>query len=99
MTGSVASGLSAVMCPKTSPCEAVRRVVCGHVSEDVTVVMLNLMAETIEDYYARVIAATDDEGRLGFPTEGIPYWEIFPFEAEGLRLKRMGPPGRGRGAS
>jgi len=49
------------------------------------------MAETIEDYYARVMAATDDEGRLGFPAEGIPYWEIFPFEAAGLRLKRMEP--------
>jgi diadenosine tetraphosphate (Ap4A) HIT family hydrolase len=53
--------------------------------------MLNHMAETIEDYYTRVIAATDDEGRLGFPAEGIPYWEIFPFEAAGLRLKRMEP--------
>ena len=49
------------------------------------------MAETIEDYYARVLAATDDEGRLGFPADGIPYWEIFPFEAEGLRLKSMEP--------
>ena len=49
------------------------------------------MPETIEDYYARVMAAADDEGRLSIPTDGIPYWEIFPFEAEGLRLKPMEP--------
>jgi hypothetical protein len=49
------------------------------------------MAETIEEFYARVMAATDDEGRLGFPADGIPYWEIFPFEAAGLRLKRLEP--------
>lgn len=49
------------------------------------------MPETIEDYYARVMAAADDEGRLTFPTGGIPYWEIFPFEAEGLRLRHIEP--------
>ena len=49
------------------------------------------MPETIEDYYARVMAAADDEGRLAIPTDGIPYWEIFPFEAEGLRLKQIEP--------
>ena len=49
------------------------------------------MPETIEDYYGRVMAAADDEGRLALPTGGIPYWEIFPFEAEGLRLKHIEP--------
>jgi len=49
------------------------------------------MPETIEDYYARVMAAADDEGRLAIPSDGIPYWEIFPFEAEGLRLKPIEP--------
>ncbi|NMM23013.1 MAG: hypothetical protein HHJ11_05885 [Phycicoccus sp.] len=49
------------------------------------------MPETIEDYYARVMAAADDEGRLAIPIGGIPYWEVFPFEAEGLRLKRIEP--------
>jgi len=49
------------------------------------------MPETIEDYYARVMAAADDEGRLAIPADGIPYWEIFPFEAEGLRLKQIEP--------
>lgn len=49
------------------------------------------MPETIEDYYARVMAAVDEEGRLAIPSDGIPYWEIFPFEAEGLRLKPIEP--------
>lgn len=49
------------------------------------------MPETIEDYYARVVAATDDEGRLAIPDGGIPYWDIFPFEVEGLRLKSLAP--------
>lgn len=49
------------------------------------------MPETIDDYYKRVMAAVDDEGRLAIPAGGIPYWEIFPFEAEGLRLKPIGP--------
>jgi diadenosine tetraphosphate (Ap4A) HIT family hydrolase len=49
------------------------------------------MPETIEDYYKRVMAAVDHEGRLAIPADGIPYWEIFPFEAEGLRLKSIEP--------
>ena len=49
------------------------------------------MPETIDDYYRRVMAAADDEGRLAIPAGGIPYWEVFPFEAEGLRLKAIGP--------
>jgi len=47
--------------------------------------------ESIEDYYARVRAAADDEGRLAIPAEGIPNWEIFPFELAGLRLKPVEP--------
>ncbi len=49
------------------------------------------MPETIEDYYARVMAAADQEGRLTIPADGIPSWEIFPFESEGLRLKPLEP--------
>jgi diadenosine tetraphosphate (Ap4A) HIT family hydrolase len=49
------------------------------------------MPESIEDYYARVIAATDDEGRLAIPVDGIPNWETLPFEVEGLRLKPLVP--------
>jgi hypothetical protein len=49
------------------------------------------MPETIEDYYTRVMTAVDHEGRLAIPADGIPYWEIFPFEAEGLRLRSIEP--------
>lgn len=49
------------------------------------------MPETIEDYYARILAAADDEGRLAMPVNGIAYWEIFPFEDAGLRLKPIEP--------
>ena len=35
--------------------------------------------------------AADDQGRLAIHADGIPYWEIFPFEAEGLRLKQIEP--------
>ena len=49
------------------------------------------MPETIEDYYARVMAAADDEGRLAIPADGIPYLEIFPFESAGSRLKPIEP--------
>ncbi|MEO6142708.1 MAG: hypothetical protein ABIP19_01905 [Dermatophilaceae bacterium] len=49
------------------------------------------MPETTEDYYARVKAAVDPGGRLAIPGDAIPYWEVFPFEAEGLRLKPVEP--------
>ena len=49
------------------------------------------MPETIEEYFARVMAAADDEGRLAIPADGIPLWDVFPFEAEGLRLKPIEP--------
>ena len=48
------------------------------------------MPETIEDYYERVEAAADDEGRLATNAE-IQAWEVFPFESEGLRLKPLEP--------
>jgi diadenosine tetraphosphate (Ap4A) HIT family hydrolase len=48
------------------------------------------MPETIEEYYGRVDAAADDEGRLAMDAE-IAAWEIFCFEAEGLRLKPLEP--------
>ncbi len=49
------------------------------------------MPETIEDYYARVMAAADHHGRLAVPTGGVADWGVFPFEAEGLRLKPVEP--------
>jgi len=47
------------------------------------------MPETIEDYYKRIEAAADDEGRLATNAE-IQAWDVFPFESEGLRLKPLG---------
>jgi hypothetical protein len=49
------------------------------------------MPETIEDYYARVVSAADQDGRLAIPSDGIPYWEVFPFESDDLRLKPVAP--------
>jgi hypothetical protein len=46
--------------------------------------------ETPQDLYARAMAAADDEGRL--PLGEIPYWNVFPFELDGLRLKPLEPP-------
>ena len=48
------------------------------------------MPETIEDYYERVEAAADVEGRLATNAE-IQAWDVFPFESEGLRLRPLEP--------
>lgn len=50
------------------------------------------MPETAAQYDARIRQHLDDDGRLDLPAGGIPYWEVFPFEAEGLRLKAVEPP-------
>src|SRR4051794_34989598 len=47
--------------------------------------------ETAEDYYARVAAATDDEGRLAVAIEEMPGWFIYPYELDGLRIKPLEP--------
>lgn len=47
------------------------------------------MPETPQKFHARAMAATDDEGRLRFGE--IPYWDVFPFEVEGLRVKPLDP--------
>lgn len=47
--------------------------------------------ETAEEFYARVAAATDDEGRLPVAIEAMPGWDVFPFELDGLRIKRLEP--------
>jgi hypothetical protein len=49
------------------------------------------MPESIEEYFARVAAATDEDGRINVNAGEIPNWDIFPFESEGLRLKPIGP--------
>ncbi|EWT03047.1 hypothetical protein N865_03800 [Intrasporangium oryzae NRRL B-24470] len=48
--------------------------------------------EPIEDYYARIMAAADEDGRLPVAVaEGMPGWDIYPYEAQGLRLKPIAP--------
>ena len=47
--------------------------------------------ESIEDFYARVAAATDSEGRLPVRMEAMPGWDIFPFELDGLRIRPLEP--------
>jgi hypothetical protein len=49
--------------------------------------------ETPEEFYARVAAATDDEGRLPVAVEEMPGWDIFPFEIDSLRIKPLRPLG------
>lgn len=47
--------------------------------------------ESPEDYYARIAAATDDEGRLSVAVEEMPGWDIYPYEVDSLRLKPLQP--------
>ncbi len=47
--------------------------------------------ESIEDYYARIEAATDAEGRLPVAVEEMAGWDIYPYETESLRLKPLRP--------
>jgi hypothetical protein len=44
---------------------------------------------TPSDFYARVLAHADAEGRLPMPAQSM--WEIFPFELDGLRTKPLEP--------
>jgi hypothetical protein len=47
--------------------------------------------ESAEEFYARVLAATDDEGRLPVAVEEMPGWDIYPYEIDSLRLKPLQP--------
>ncbi len=47
--------------------------------------------ESIEDYYARIAAATDAEGRLPVAVEEMPGWDIYPYETASLRMKPLQP--------
>jgi diadenosine tetraphosphate (Ap4A) HIT family hydrolase len=47
--------------------------------------------ETPEEFYARVAAATDEEGRLPVAVEEMPGWDIFPYEIDSLRIKPLRP--------
>lgn len=48
------------------------------------------MTDTPDEFYARVRAHADAEGRLPLPAQSM--WEIFPFEHESLRVKPVEPP-------
>jgi diadenosine tetraphosphate (Ap4A) HIT family hydrolase len=43
-----------------------------------------------EEFYARAVAAADNEHRL--PLSRMTGWDISPFEPEGLRVSRLRPP-------
>ncbi len=47
--------------------------------------------ESAEEFYARVQAATGDEGRLPVAVEEMPGWDIYPYEIDSLRLKPLQP--------
>ncbi|MEO6510122.1 MAG: hypothetical protein ABIO16_03960 [Nocardioides sp.] len=47
--------------------------------------------ESAEEYYARIVAATDDERRLAVAVDDMPGWDIFPFELDSLRIKPLEP--------
>lgn len=43
-----------------------------------------------QEFYERCLVHADDEGRLPLPSQSG--WDIFPFEFEGLRGRRLEPP-------
>jgi hypothetical protein len=47
--------------------------------------------ETPEEYYARIAAATDADGRLAVAVEEMPGWDIYPYELDSLRIKPLRP--------
>jgi hypothetical protein len=53
--------------------------------------MDGMQPETPEDFYARVKAATGDDGRLPVAIEEMPGWDIYPFEIDSLRIKPLQP--------
>ena len=50
-----------------------------------------MQPESAEEFYARVLAATGEEGRLAVAVEEMPGWDIFPFEIDSLRIKPLQP--------
>jgi len=49
-------------------------------------------AESVEDYYARIVEAAGPDGRLPVAVEEMPGWDIYPYEVGSLRLKPVQPP-------
>lgn len=54
------------------------------------VIYLWRVALTADEFYARVLAAADDQARL--PLSRTTGWEISPFEQDGLRVTPLRPP-------
>ena len=50
------------------------------------------MALTPEEFYAHAIAVADEEQRL--PLAKMTYWDIFPFDEDGLTVAPLRPPTR-----
>ena len=48
------------------------------------------MPESADEFYARIAAAADDEGRLAF-RPGVEDWETFPLASPSWRLRQIGP--------
>jgi diadenosine tetraphosphate (Ap4A) HIT family hydrolase len=48
------------------------------------------MPESADEFYARIAAATDGEGRLAF-RPGVEEWETFPLDSHSWRLRPIGP--------
>ena len=63
------------------------------VSDDATRLDPDLLAEaeSVEDYYARIVAAAGADGRLQVAVEEMPGWDIYPYETDSLRLKPLQP--------
>ncbi len=55
-----------------------------------------MQPETAEDFYARVEAATDADGRLAVAVEEMPGWDIFPFELDSPADEATAAAGRRR---
>lgn len=51
---------------------------------------MSAVPDTPEQFYARIVAAADADGRPPPPVQSE--WDIFPFELEGLRTRRIEPP-------
>ncbi|MFN8172521.1 MAG: hypothetical protein U0R65_11730 [Candidatus Nanopelagicales bacterium] len=47
--------------------------------------------ESAEEYFARIAAATDAEGRLPVAIEGMTGWLVYPYELDSLRVKPLDP--------
>jgi diadenosine tetraphosphate (Ap4A) HIT family hydrolase len=49
------------------------------------------LPETAHEFYARVLAFADAEGRLPVADDQMAGWDIFPYEVDSLRLKPLRP--------